>query len=621
MMLSSHYLDLGLALVPLYPKSKRPKGNDWQLRPITTPEELARLEGGNVGVHHVASHTVAFDIDNVLAKKALALIGINLDEMLALPGPKIITPNAQKPIYRLPEGFEPATHQLKFVNPQNRAENITVFELRAKGQDVLPPSEHPDGPIYQWTQEPRNREDIPELPEQLKLLFQHWHELEPIMQQASPWYQPPTGKKRSEKKHDDVISRFNDAFTVEEILERNGYRPDGERHIPPSSRSGIAGVTTFRDGNGTRCFSHNASDLLNDGHAHDAFDVMRLLECNGDMKQALDKAREYLGMPAFETKRDKRLKKSNDTVKSFNFVTANHLMQQKLPEPKEIVAGLLYEGVSLFAGRPKLGKSWLALGMSLATANGGKVLGKIPVEQGRALYLGLEDSPRRLQDRLLRMTEEFPEALHFGTEIPRMGEGGLEALDAWLSKHRDTKLVTIDTWTRFRPLKRVSDDDYVQDSVSGAELQKLALQHGIAILLVHHVRKMPAEDFIDTVSGSVGLTGSADSILVLDRKRQSTGAELFITGRDINENKLDLEFNPDVGSWSVTSEVKQVSVSQERQKILDYLKNNPTVVFGPRAIADVTGLSHGSVRHLLRKMTRDGLVNSDGNGGYLYAIR
>jgi hypothetical protein len=224
-----------------------------------------------------------------------------------------------------------------------------------------------------------------------------------------------------------------------------------------------------------------------------------------------------------------------------------------------------------------------------------------------------------LQDRLSRMTESFPDTLHLGTEIPRMNEGGLEAIDDWLTKHKDTKLVTIDTWARFRPLKRVSNDDYLQDSVSGGELQKVALAHGVAILLIHHVRKMAAEDFIDTVNGSVGLTGAVDSILVLDRKRQNTGAELLITGRDINENKFDLKFEPDIGSWTVTSEVKQVSISQERQKILDFFEQHQMSVFGPRAVADATHLSHGSVRHLLRKMTRDELVKSDGNGGYFYA--
>jgi hypothetical protein len=303
---SKHYIDVGLALVPLYPQSKKPVGNEWQHRPITTLEQLQQLEGKNVGVHHIKSHTLAFDIDHELASKALGHIGINLEELLSKPGAKIVTPTAIKPIYRLPEGFEPATHQLKFVNPHNRAESITVFELRAKGQDVLPPSVHPNGTPYTWQEEPQKSDDIPELPEQLRLLYQHWDELEPMMQEVSPWYEPPKLKTQTShqtKGHDNIISQFNNAVCIEALLERNGYRRDGQKYISPSSKTGLAGVVIFRDGDTPRCYSHHASDGLNDGHAHDAFDVMCLLECGGDFKQAMDKARAHLGLPASEAKK------------------------------------------------------------------------------------------------------------------------------------------------------------------------------------------------------------------------------------------------------------------------------------------------------------------------------
>lgn len=304
-------------------------------------------------------------------------------------------------------------------------------------------------------------------------------------------------------------------------------------------------------------------------------------------------------------------------VKTFGRMTLEKLMQQNLPEPTEVIPGLLFEGASLLAGRPKLGKSWLTLAIALAVANGGKVLGKIPVEAGPVLYLALEDSPRRLQSRVSRMTESFPNDLFIETECPRMGEGGLEALEGWLQTNKGAKFIAVDTWVKFKPLKRMSNDDYFQDSVNGAEIQALALKYGVAILLVHHVRKMAAEDFLDTVSGSVGLTGSCDTVMVLDRKRQSHNAELMITGRDIDETQYPLEFNADAGSWVITSdvEVKQVSVSQERTKILDFLGTHKAV-FTPKAVSEGTGLSHGSIKHLLRKLAATGQVSSDGRGGY-----
>jgi RecA-family ATPase len=299
-------------------------------------------------------------------------------------------------------------------------------------------------------------------------------------------------------------------------------------------------------------------------------------------------------------------------------VTLDKLMKMELPEPKEIIPGLLFEGASLFAGRPKLGKSWAALGISLAIATGGYVFGKIKVEAGPVLYLALEDSLRRLQSRAATLGDNFPQNLHLLTKAPRMDEGGLELLETWLKANPGARLICIDTWVKFRPVKRVSNDDYTEDSIRGADLQALALQYGVAIVLIHHVRKMPAEDFLDTVSGSVGLTGSCDTIMVLDRKRQEAGAELMVTGRDIDEAIFDLKFDKECGTWAITSDVKvkSVTVSEERGKILEFLGQHPDTAFTPKAISDATGLSHGSVKHLLRKLAAQDKVTSDGKGGY-----
>ena len=68
--------------------------------------------------------------------------------------------------------------------------------------------------------------------------------------------------------------------------------------------------------------------------------------------------------------------------------TAAALLQMQLPEPKCVVKDLLPEGLDLLCGKPKLGKSWLALNIALAIASGGIALGSIQVEQGQVL-----DSP------------------------------------------------------------------------------------------------------------------------------------------------------------------------------------------------------------------------------------
>jgi hypothetical protein len=83
--------------------------------------------------------------------------------------------------------------------------------------------------------------------------------------------------------------------------------------------------------------------------------------------------------------------------------TAADLMALELPPMRWAVPGVVPEGVTLLAGKPKVGKSWFTLGHGVATAAGGVALGTKPVEQGEVLYLALEDNRRRLQGRLAKI--------------------------------------------------------------------------------------------------------------------------------------------------------------------------------------------------------------------------
>jgi len=300
------------------------------------------------------------------------------------------------------------------------------------------------------------------------------------------------------------------------------------------------------------------------------------------------------------------------------FVNARQLAEMELPEPVWVVPGILPEGLSILAGPPKVGKSWLALSVSLAVAHGGTALGSIDVDPGSVIYLGLEDTLRRLQNRLKMLSEDgvpFPENLFFRTEAPRTDEGLLDLLNVSLDQKTDCRLIVIDTLARIRPPRRQGADVYLGDSVFAASLQKIASERSLGLTAVHHTRKAQADDFVEEVSGSFGLTGTADTVLLLRRSRSEATATLHITGRDIDERDLALDFDKTRGQWRILGDADKWALTPERRKILEALEKSPESMT-PKEIYEETGIPYESVKQLLGKMLDSGGIKKTGFGKY-----
>lgn len=297
--------------------------------------------------------------------------------------------------------------------------------------------------------------------------------------------------------------------------------------------------------------------------------------------------------------------------------TAVDLMKREFPEPKWIVEGLLPEGLTLFAGPPKIGKSWLALSLCVATASAGHALGKIPVERGEALYVALEDTPRRLQSRLGMMLngEPAPEGLHLATQWQRLGEGGLEQLENWLLGWPKCRLIIIDTLQRLRPPQQGNRGLYEQDYNTLVYLKSLADQCGVAIAVVHHLRKGSSDDPLEEVSGTTGLTGAADTIWTLRRDRGCMDATLFTTGRDIDEAETALRFDKSLGLWTLLGNAEEYRTTHERHQVIEVLRQVGEPM-RPKEIAEALGKTSGSVRILLTRLIDEGSIKKTGYGRY-----
>jgi 5S rRNA maturation endonuclease (ribonuclease M5) len=294
--------------------------------------------------------------------------------------------------------------------------------------------------------------------------------------------------------------------------------------------------------------------------------------------------------------------------------TALELDGMDLQEPRYACAGLVVEGLSFLAGKPKLGKSWLALQLAIAVALGEPWLGGL-CEQGEVLYLALEDSKRRLQPRVRIVLghRRLPPTLTFSTECPRLDEGGLDLISAWLTAHPEARLVIIDTLAKVKPGRKRNGDVYAEDNDAGSRLQALAFKHRVAVLVVHHTRKAGAEDFLEEVSGTFGLTGAADSVLVLRRNRQAAEGTLSVTGRDIEECELALSFARNA-LWTTRGEAAAVPVTQERRDVLEALfaagrdsSRSPALSTGE--VAKSLGKGVSATSYLLTRMATEGQVH------------
>jgi hypothetical protein len=282
-----------------------------------------------------------------------------------------------------------------------------------------------------------------------------------------------------------------------------------------------------------------------------------------------------------------------------------------------VIPPLIAEGVTLLAGKPKLGKSWLTLDIALGIASGKLALGNLPTLQGQVLGLFLEDSRGRLQSRIGKLVpagEVWPSNLALATEWPRIDEGGLSDIEAWCRQTPDPKAVIIDTLAKLRPARVLRKTQYDLDYESLTGLQKIALTFHVAIIVVHHTRKAPADDVFDTVSGTHGLTGAADSILVLSKR--SGKAVLHAKGRDIEDSETALEFNPATYRWIRLGRAADVFVSDERSRIQAALDNAPEPM-SPKELMFATGIKNRNAMDLLlMKMVRNSQIEKAARGKY-----
>ena len=303
----------------------------------------------------------------------------------------------------------------------------------------------------------------------------------------------------------------------------------------------------------------------------------------------------------------------------FTMISTSDLLALDFPPIRWVVPGYVPEGLSILAGRQKLGKTWLAMDWAIAVATGGAAMGSIFCEVGDVLYVDLENGHRRIQGRISTL---FPSArnrpdlarLGWVSEAPDLNKGFIPALEDWRTSVAAPRLVVIDVLQRIKPAGKAGQTSYESDYDAMAALQRWATEHRIAVVCLHHTRKGGADDPLEALSGSNGLSACADTTLLLDR--DGNGITLYVRGRDVAERESALTFTG--GLWNVTGEASDVRRSSERGNILAALEE-ASEPLSPKVIADVTGMGHGNIRRLLHSMMKAGEVRRSGRGSYVTA--
>lgn len=301
-------------------------------------------------------------------------------------------------------------------------------------------------------------------------------------------------------------------------------------------------------------------------------------------------------------------------------LSAHEILQTQWPEIAWIVPGLLPVGLGFLAGKSKTGKSWLALQLSLAVSSGGQFLSE-KITQNKVLYLALEDTPRRLKDRMILQNWERSAELpcdfltlgNFKDQIGDLRSGGAEVL-AQAIEEKGYKLVIIDTFSR-----AVFTNQLEQHEMSRIldPLHTMAHQQDCLLLIVDHMAKHAGvtEDPVIDIYGSVAKGATLDTAIGLYRTRGKQEAKLVIDGRDIDGQKsLAISFDGMLGCWQYLGDSEAVKMTQRRSEILGVLFNE-----GPctnKEIADLLDIPKGNVYRDMQPIMASGWVEKDDSKKY-----
>lgn len=303
-----------------------------------------------------------------------------------------------------------------------------------------------------------------------------------------------------------------------------------------------------------------------------------------------------------------------DPLSGYSISSAQELNSKTFPPTEWLIEPLLPRpSLTMLAGPPKVGKSWLCLFFALQVAEAGH----------EVIYIANEDNGRRLQSRLRVLSAFPPDGVHFiaGLECAKplpKGEQAHSFIRALKDRHPKMKCLVVDTLAAIRsqPSEKSKKDDYALSEAEFSALRKLAHELDLAIVLVHHTRKASESDAspVETILGSQGIAATVETIMVMKQERASQNVGLYITGKDVEQQELVLPWQSPGFGWP--SEMIIARLGPFQRKCLEFIRHHPRCM--QSAIAAELDCDKGQLSKAIRTMVENGLIARQ-EGGQLVA--
>ena len=563
-------IDQGYNIVPLFPYSKNNQDANWQNRRYSLDSVL---DDSNVGINLLQSNLLDVDLDSALA---------------IIFGLRWLPSNTLK-LARVINGKREITHYF-YLNNQSLKENDikkfkdeTILEYRCNGQTVV----YGETPYKDDSSIMQSRIWVDE---QKPIFVNNLQKIVNKIYVACVLCSFDVGMNQSALKLDSCLMRYTD-WTDDE-------RADFVLAIGEQTRPGGRDTNLKKR---YRQIKSNNEEKKNSGYISFANHV------GADPKEVKKLFKLIGSVPSSD---DYEKTKS---IVDFNSVSLDMptLIKTELPPMKWAVGGILPEGFICLAGRPKAMKSWTALKMIYCVQNGLDFLGHKTV-QGDAIYFGLEDSKRRIKDRVQKLgfSQMKQPQIVLGGDVPYLTFGFEECLENWIKSKENPRLVVIDTLARIKPrVSKNSGTAYDSDNLLMNGIQKIAVQNNLTIVFITHLSKATQDYSFDKIQGSVGIQGMTDAMWMLDRgDGANSKASLKGRGRDILDFEYALNWDNETMSYTFEGNLVEINKHENRQEILIAMKelHNELKEIRPKDVAKYYGVTSNSKdgRRMSRTMQR-----------------